>query len=278
MDIIKTVDKWYTKQRITEITTLVGNRKYGKSYLAGKLEEIYEDKGWPWLCVDKMGIHYATRNKYDKVIIIGGDHGDYGLDEIDKYLPLILEQDLNCIVDVSEYDDLFAQEFVAELFEYLWMWHKEHKKPRNYIIEESDFFIGQTGSLKEVKDVIVKCITKGRMYGFGFTLISQRYRMIEKTALAQTDNYVIFNMKLPLDLNLLKQLIGEKLDMKIKRLKVGQAIIMTDEGHSTYSVGERKTPSASNTPEYGVPIKTVEIMPLNKEVSELLTELEGKID
>ena len=276
--IIKKLESWYTSKRITEITTLVGNRKYGKSYLAGKIEEIYCKNSWPFMVVDKMGIHYAVRNKFTDVVILGGDHGDFGLDEIDAYLPIIMEKDINVVIDVSEFDELYAQEFVAELFEYLWAWHKEHKKPRNYIIEESDFFIGQVGSIKEVRGAITKCITKGRMYGFGFTLISQRYRMIDKTALAQTDNYVIFNMKLPLDLNLLKQLIGEKLDMKIKRLKVGQAIIMTDEGHSTYSVGERKTPSASNTPEYGVPIKTVEIMPLNKEVSELLTELEGKID
>ena len=94
--------------------------------------------------------------------------------------------------------------------------------------------------------------------------------MLEKTALAQTDNYVIFNMKLPLDLNLLKQLIGEKLDMRIKRLKVGNAIIMTDEGYSVYSIGERRTPSVSSTPEFGVPIKVVEIMPLNAEIEKCL--------
>lgn len=272
--IIKTLENWYTSKRITEITTLVGNRKYGKSFLAGKIEEIYAKNSWPFVCIDKMGIHYSVRNKFDKVIIIGGDHGDYSCDEIDKYLPLILEKDYSVVIDVSEYDDLFAQEFVAELFEFLWLWHKEFKKPKNYIIEESDFFIGQVGSIKEVRSAITKCITKGRMYGFGFTIISQRYRMIEKTALAQTDNYVIFNMKLPLDLNLLKQLIGEKLDLKIKRLKVGEVIIMTDEGHSVYKVGGRESPSASSTPEYGVEIKTVDVKPLNKEIKDELDSLD----
>lgn len=268
--IVKKFKEWYTSKRITEITTLVGNRKYGKSYVAGLIEEIDEENKWPFMVVDKMGIHYTIRNKYDRVVIIGGDHGDFSCDDIDKYLPVIMDEDINVVVDVSEFDELFAQEFVAELFEYLWEWHKENKKPRNYILEESDFFIGQTGSIKEVRSAITRCITKGRMYGFGFTLISQRYRMIDKTALAQTDNYVIFNMKLPLDLNLLKQLIGEKLDMKIKRLKVGQAIIMTDEGYNVYNIEERATPSASNTPEFGVEIKTVEVVPLNEEVKIVL--------
>ncbi len=268
--IIKKLEKWYTSKRVTEITTLVGNRKYGKSFLAGKIEEIYCKNSWPFVVIDKMSIHYVIRNKFDKVVIIGGDHGDFGLDDIDKYLPYILEHDYNVVIDVSEFDDLFAQEFIAELFEYLWSWHKEFRKPRNYIIEESDFFIGQVGSIKEVRSAITKCITKGRMYGFGFTLISQRYRMLEKTALAQTDNYVIFNMKLPLDLNLLKQLIGEKLDMRIKRLKVGHAIIMTDEGYSVYRIGDRLTPSVSTTPEFGVEIKTAEILPLNEEIKKKL--------
>ncbi len=230
------------------------------------------------MVIDKMGIHYAVRNKFSDVVIIGGDHGDFGLDQIDEYLPVIMVKNINVVIDVSEFDELYAQEFVAELFEYLWAWHKEHKKPRNYIIEESDFFIGQMGSIKEVRSAITKCITKGRMYGFGFTLISQRYRMIDKTALAQTDNYVIFNMKLPLDLNLLKQLIGEKLDMRIKRLKQGQAIIMTDEGYSVYNIGDRETPSASNTPEYGVEIKVVETVQLSDKVEQLLAEFKGKVD
>ncbi len=268
--IIKNLDSWYTSRKITEITTLVGNRKYGKSYAASKMQEIYEKKKWPFGVVDKMGIHYAIRNKFDRVVIIGGDHADYETDEIDKYLPLLLDKEFNFVLDVSEFDDTFAQEFVAEVFEFLWMWHKENKKPRNYFIEESDFFVGQIGTLAQVKSAIIKCITKGRMYGFGFTLISQRYRMIDKTALAQTDNYVIFNMKLPLDLSLLTKLIGEDLSMRIKRLKVGVAIIMTDEGHAIYTIGEKETPSASSTPEFGVEIKSVDILPLNEEVKRSL--------
>lgn len=268
--IIKTLDKWYTKARIAEITTLIGNRKYGKSFTAGKIEEIYEENKWPFGVIDKMGIHYVVRNKYDRVVIIGGEHGDYSLEQIDKYLPVIMDNDLNFILDISDLDDMFAQELVAEVFGALWGWHKEHRKPRNYILEESDFYIGQTGSLRECKEMIIKCITKGRMFGFGFTLISQRFRQIDKTPLGQTDNYIIFNMKYPLDLSLLKALTGENLNMKVKRLKVGKAIIMTEEGHATYEIGNRKTPSVSSTPEFGVEIPKVEILPLSEEVRKIL--------
>jgi len=270
--IIKNLENWYTSKRVTEITTIVGNTGYGKSYAGGVIEEKYMEKEWPLSVIDKMGIHYVLRNKYNKCVIIGGDHGDFSTDQIDLVMPIIMEKDYSYILDLSEFDEFFAQEFVADFFDYLFQWHKEHQKPRHYLIEEADAFLGQTGTLKECKTVLTRCITKGRMNGFGFTLISQRFRMLDKTPLGQTKNYIIFNMKLPIDLNTLKMLVGDDISFKVRRLKQGQCIIMTDEGHSSYSVGVRKCPTVADTPEIGVVLKKVEVLSLDEKINK---ELKG---
>ena len=141
------------------------------------------------------------------------------------------------------------------------------------MIEECDAFIGQAGGMIKVKAAITKCITKGRMNGFGFTLLSQRFRMIDKTPLGQTKNYVIFNMKLTNDLALLKNLVGEDISSKVRRLKEGKCIIMTDEGHAGYAVGEKKSKDAAETTKIGKVIKDIHIKPLNPAIKKALETL-----
>ena len=94
--------------------------------------------------------------------------------------------------------------------------------------------------------------------------------MVDKTPLGQTRNYIIFNMKLPIDLAQLKALVGEDVSHKVRRLKKGQCLIMTDEGHATYHVGERTCTSVASTPEVGVELVEVELLELNKEIKETL--------
>lgn len=268
--INKTVENWYTSKKVTEITAIIGNIGYGKTYCTGKIQEIYEDNKWPFGVIDKMGIHYVLRSHYDKVIIIGGEHGDYGLDEIDEIMPIILNSNYNFILDLSEFTEIYVQEYIAEYFEYLYEWHKQNRKPRNYIIEEADAVLGQNGTLRECKSILLQCITKGRMYGFGFTLVSQRYTMIDKTALAQTRNYIVFNLKQPRDLATLKQLVGEDVGFKVRRLTAGKCLIMTDKGHGIYKVGLKKSQDVAMTPEVGIVLKEATLKPLNKEIAESL--------
>ncbi len=254
-----TVKDWYSENQISEITSIIGNRKYGKSYCSGLICEIYQENKWPFGIVDPMGIYYTLRNQYDDIVIIGGQHADFAIDEIDDVLPGLLLTDVNFILDVSDYELDRAQEIVTEFFRFLFKWHKEYKKLRNYVIEECDFFIGQNNVMKKCKNIINQCITKGRMYGFGFTLITQRFRLIDKTAVSQSDNYVIFNMKYPLNLKLIKDLVGEDLSNDIKKLKVGQCIIYTDEGWSKYMVNQRICPHAGSTPKLNGPIEHIEL-------------------
>ena len=219
--INKTLRNWLVSDRVTEVTTLIGNTGYGKTYASGLMQEIYSENDWPVGVVDRMGIHYVIRHDFDDFVIIGGEHGDIEVSEVDLYIEEILKNDIRFVLDLSDLVDEVARDFVADFFEYCFEWHKINKKPRNYMIEECDFFIPQVGGLKRCKEMITKCITKGRMYGFGFTLLSQRYRMIDKTPLEQSRNYISFNMKGKNDLMLLKQLVGEDVSSRVRMLKEG---------------------------------------------------------
>jgi len=268
--INKTIEEWYTSEKVTEISTLIGNTGYGKTYLAQKIQEIYCVNKWPFAVIDKMGIHYTIRTEFDEVIIIGGEYGDVEIEDLDSALHVILDKGYNYILDLSELDDPDAQELVTEYFNYMFEWHKMTRKPRNYMIEECDVFIGQGGGMLKVKNMISKCITKGRMNGFGFTLLSQRFRMIDKTPLGQTRNYIIFNMKLTNDLALLKNLVGEDISAQVRRLKEGRCIIMTDEGHTSYRVGTKLGKDAAETPQVGKILQDIKIKPLNQKIKDAL--------
>ncbi len=264
--IIKRIEDWYTSKKVTEVTTIIGNTGYGKTYCAGKIVEKYIEEGWPFCIVDKMGIHFVIRAEFTDVVIVGGQYADYTLEQIDEVLPLLLDENINFVLDVSELDESVVCDFVEGFFEHMYEWHKEHRKPRNYVIEECDAFMGQTGTPAGVKNMITKCITKGRMYGFGFTLLSQRFRMIDKTGLGQTKNYLVFNIKLTNDLTLLKNLVGEDVSSKVRRLPMGKCLIMTEEWHGIYSVGTKKSPDEAVTPEIGVVLKDIKVKPLSDKI------------
>ena len=76
------------------------------------------------------------------------------------------------------------------------------------------------------------------------------------------------NMEWTLDIATLKNLIGEDVLHKIRCLGMGQCMIMTDEGYSTYSIGTKESPDRAVTPEVGIVLKDIDILPLRKEIKE----------
>ena len=90
--INRTVENWYTSDKVTDVTTVIGNTGYGKTYLSQKFQEIYMKNGWPFVVIDKMGIHYTIRTEFDKVIIIGGPHADIALEDIDMCIEFIMNK------------------------------------------------------------------------------------------------------------------------------------------------------------------------------------------
>ncbi len=276
MNIIKgKFEDWYTSKMVTEVTTYIGNTGYGKTYATGKIQEKYlenQDNGWCFGTFDGMGIHFVQRAYYDNLVIIGGRFGDYELDEMDEIIPVLYDHGYSFVLDSSKITQDESKQVAAGFFEYAFDWHEVNRKPRNYIIEESDVYLGQVGANRVTRDNIILCITKGRMNGMGFSLISQRYTMIHKTPLAQTKNYVVFNTMSPNDTKVLKELMGTDVSDITRVLKVGQCLIMNRKGHQVYKVGKKNSPDEAATPEVGVELEDVEVKPLNAEMKAIIDE------
>ena len=265
----KRLSDWFTKDKLPQVHTVIGNRGYGKSYAVSKMMELIEERGWPFLCVDRMGVHYTLREKYDQIVLIGGDHADFSLDDGMLVLKSLLDSGINVILDISQLEDLAAQEVVQMVFEYLYNhWHKESKRVVHYVLEEADMFLGQTGANKNTKSTLLRCITKGRMYGMGFTLVTQRFRLLDKTALTQSNTYIVFNIKYPLDLTLLRQLIGEDKSYVIRQLRTGVCMVISDEGTEILKVNKKHTSSGGSTPQFGEVLPEAVLMPLREKLKE----------
>lgn len=268
--ISKTIDDWYTSKQITQISSFIGNTGFGKTYGIQYIGEKYMENKWPVTFVDPQGIYYALREEYDELAVIGGRHGDFSFDEIDKVLPVLLDNNVNHVLDFIDFEPHETQELLGEIFRFIYNWHVVNRKPRHYVLEECDMYIGQSGVDQIAKTQIIKCITKGRMHGFGTTMVSQRFRMVDKTPLNQTNNYVIFNMKGSADLLTLRKLLGQNIDQRIIHLDVGKCLIIDGKTDLlTYKIPEKKTTHAAATPEFGIELQDIKIKELSEKVKSL---------
>lgn len=270
MNIFKNVSDWFEPSSITDRNVILGNPDFGKSTY-GRLEiEIFCKRKWPITGIDPGGIMYSVRAIRDDVVLIGGEYGDIELETIDKVLPKLMDNDVNFIIDVFELPDEYSKEIIGEVFEFFFNWHKENKKVRKYLIDECDYFIPQYFFDRTCKANIVRCISKGRMFGMGFDFITQNFTMIDKTILKMMKNTIIFNMSDPIDLKRIANLVGENVDAKVKHLIQGKCLIYNKKGINTYSVDTPESPSAGSTPKLGETFEPIEIMPLNEELRKLI--------
>ena len=269
--VLNTLENWYDVEKLSQVTASLGNIGFGKSYAGHKMCEINLDNGWPFAGVDPKGIYYGLRAFYDNVVLIGGDHQDVDFEEIDKVLPKMMENNISFVLDFKQHSIEHMQEFLAEIFRYFINWHKKNRKVRQYILEECDYYIGQNGVDSHTKKLMIEAITKCRSDGMGFVLISQRFRLIDKTPLGQANNYLLFNMKQGLDLTLVKKLTGEDFSVRLKHLERGKCLIFDGKDDtSVYKIPEIKSKHPANTPVFGRPLEEFEIKPLNEEIAKLI--------
>lgn len=272
MNIFKTVSERITVDMITDRDVVLGNPNYGKSTYGRLLVELYSNKQWPLAFIEPSEGAVAVRQTRDDVVILGGEYGDYNLDEADKLIPILLEKDLNFITDVSELEDEYMKEVVGDLYDYLFQYHKTTRKVRHYVVDECDYFIPQYHFDKVCKANITRCISKGRKYGMGFTFITQNFTMVDKTILKMVDSTIIFNMSDPIDLKRIKSLVGENLDSKVKHLSQGKCLIYNKKDRNTYTVDKPESPSISSTPKLGQEFKPLKIRPLNAHIVEAIED------
>lgn len=190
-------DLHLTYEAITRRIAIMGMSGSGKSNTACVLVENLLTIGAQTVILDNDGTWYGVRLNADgktkgfDIPVFGGLHGDYPLDYRSGALiaSIIVENNLSCILDVSDFRKGQRRQFATDLAEQLFHLKKSHKTPMMFVIEEAQEFIPQRVGKEEARMVgAFEDITKGgRKYGVGTTIISQRPQAINKDALNQCE-------------------------------------------------------------------------------------------
>jgi uncharacterized protein len=195
---------------VTQSFALLAVRRAGKSNAGAVLAEEMHAAGLPWVAVDPKGDWWGLRSSGDgtgpglPVPVFGGLHGDVPLTPGAGRLiaEVITEENLTCILDVSDFPSKAAQaRFLTDFAEHLFRLHRKRPRPRHVFLEEADEYLPQRVMGEQAKCVgaWTRLVKQGGSFGLGVTLISQRSAVVNKDALTQVETLIALRTTSPQD-------------------------------------------------------------------------------
>ena len=129
--------------------------------------------------------------------------------------------------NINYVDDRFAKCVTKIFAKLLFDYAKEQKNrgalPFHIILEEAHRYVQNDNDINIIGYNIFDRITKeGRKYGVMLGLISQRPSELSETSLSQCNNFLIFKMLHPRDIEYIKQIVPNITNEIVKRLKILQ--------------------------------------------------------
>lgn len=180
---------------VTRTLADIGIRGSGKTVAATVIAEEMCEAGLPWVALDPVGVWWGLRANRDgspggyPVVILGGEHADIPLEKSAgaRVADAILDENVSCVVDLSQESKTTWRHFVAEFCDRLMELRPE--TPRHIFLEEAPEFVPQKpmGEQKRSLAAVDRLIRLGRNRGYGATIISQRYATVNKDVLTQCE-------------------------------------------------------------------------------------------
>ena len=129
--------------------------------------------------------------------------------------------------NINYVDDRFAKSltkiYSKMLFDYVKGLENRGTIPFHIILEEAHRYVQNDNDISLLGYNIFERITKeGRKYGILLGLISQRPSELSETALSQCNNFLIFKMLHPKDINYIKEMVPNITTEIVKKLKILQ--------------------------------------------------------
>lgn len=186
---------------VTRTIAVLAATGAGKSNGGAVLAEEFYAASLPFIAIDPKGDWWGLRSSGDgtgpglPIPIFGGMHGDLPLHEGMGALiaDVIVDQNLTCILDVSDFSSEAAQiRFLTEFGRRLFDLHKRAPQARHLILEEADEFLPQVvhQNMTRCVNIWTKIVKQGRQRGLGVTIISQRSAAVNKNALSQCQTLI----------------------------------------------------------------------------------------
>ena len=208
------------------ITGLSGS---GKSWTTGVIMEEFSRLGLQFVCFDALGAHKGLKQLPNVVEIVPTmelhPNMERFVDEIE------MNPEMSAVIDCSHIDDQTTQKIVAEYVEA--MFKKRMGRGIMTFFEECQDLVPQQKPSLESYGPIVKMCKKGRQYGYGVCLISQRPSEVAKPALTQCTIHIIHGVIQTRDLMSVKEQIAQGTDRtatnnlldKIRNFDTGELLI-----------------------------------------------------
>lgn len=191
---------------VTQTIGVLAKRGAGKTYTAAVLAEELLGARLPVVVVDPVGVWWGLRaaaNGKDPglpILVMGGDHGDVGLEPGSGELvaDLVVDQRLPVVLDLSRFrkgEQIRWMEAFAEKL------YRRNRKPLHLILDEADAFAPQRPMRGEERllGAIEDLVRRGRARGLGLSLITQRAAVLNKNVLTQVQILVALRTIAPQD-------------------------------------------------------------------------------
>lgn len=231
---------------------ILGISGSGKTNTAAVLIEETLQQGIPLTIVDIEGEYWGLKERYDLLIVGRSPVVDLeiGAEQAASIAEFSLKQRISVILDLSEFKLSDAFEFLLVYFNRLWELASLERKPYGIVLEEASEFIPQ-GAATPLKDILKTIASRGRKKGLSLMVINQRATTLEKNVLTQSSLLFLHNVRYPSDLKVYEDLIPllpREVDMMVKDLKPGQAIVLHQHSILTVQIRLRHTFHAGATP------------------------------
>lgn len=239
----------------------------GKTYGAGKIVEILHASQKQFAVIDTVGNWYGLRLAADgtspgiQIPVLGGDHGDIALEPEHGRLvaETLVDTRSSMVIDVSDFTGGELRKFIVDFSTTLLAAKKRSPSPLMVVWEECQEIVPQKvfGEDARMVGAVQKLIKKGRNYGVGTMLISQRAAAVNKEALNQCHTLLGFRVIGKLDRKAIEDWISDHgaapPDTPMSELDTGTCVLWSPQWlkrRDVIRIGPKWTFDASATPDF----------------------------
>src|SRR6266700_8228029 len=248
-----------TQTLVGRSVAVLGITGSGKTNTAAVLIEELLSNGLPLTVVDIEGEYWGLKEKFEVLVAGRSQHAELevGPNNAAQLAEISLKRGISIILDLSEFTQDEASEFLTQYFSSLWIASTSAKQPYQIVLEEAHEFVPQ-GIRTPLKQVLTRIALRGRKRGLGIILVSQRSAKVEKDVLTQTSLLFLHKVVHPIDLKVYKELIplpGAQIEAMVGALQQGQAIVVFNQNVTAAHIRLRHTFHAGATPTLGTTVE-----------------------
>jgi len=269
---------------VTQKMAVLGISGSGKTYGTGKLVEELLDAGAQVLIIDTVGNWGSLRLAADgkgpgiPIPILGGEQGDLPLDA--GHGELVADTAVSTrsplVIDVSDFTGGELRKFVTAFATALLRLKKGSRSPLMVVWEECQDIVPQRvmSDAAAMVGAVEKLIKKGRNYGIGTILISQRAAAVNKDVLNQVETLFCFRQNAKQDRKAIESwIVSKSIDVgelvkQLPDLPTGDCFCWSPQWLGVLKrirFGKKRTFDGSATPEFGTEVPAGKLAPIDLE-------------